>query len=717
IEGENDDVNVTDIRISFSTESSLELELNKSTNTDIFTIVLSYLVMFFYVSVALGNRSTIPRMIIDSKFMLGICGIFIVLASVSTSVGIFSFLGIKVTLIIAEVIPFLVLAVGVDNIFILNHEFERLTLRSGGEESVEERIAKTLGRMGPSILLSALSETIAFGLGGIVTMPAVRNFALYAALAVWVDYLLQVTVFIAFLSLDAKRQEDDRMDCFPCIKVENAPERIDREGTLQKWMRKYYAPFILHKSVKIAVITIFIGIFLIGLSLVPQVELGLDQRIALPSDSYLIDYFDDLDNYFRVGPPVYFVAKNVNVTKKDGQRALCGRFSTCEQFSLSNILEQERKRPHVSYIAEPTASWIDDFLHWLNPSLEMCCRFKKGSDPVEMCDIFDDEDDCQTCFKDREPQWNTTMKGLPEGSEFLYYMNLWKNSPPDESCPLAGKAAYGDAIVSNPEHNTVVASHFRTFHTPLKSQKDYISAFHAAHRISKSIKKKNPSVDVFPYSVFYIFFEQYEHIAGLAAEIFLYAFISIWVVTALLLGSVWTGLIVVGHVIMIVVCVLGMMVIWGVSLNAVSLVNLVICVGIGVEFCVHVVRAFVVGGEGVDRNERAYGAIVDVGSSVFSGITLTKFWGILVLAFTRSKIFEVYYFRMYVSMVIAGALHGLVLLPVVLSLVGGEGVGTGEDFDYDIADEVLGGRPIRRADNRMLVDDGGIESGESDAEL
>ncbi|KAF0464950.1 multidrug efflux transporter AcrB transmembrane domain-containing protein [Gigaspora margarita] len=716
IEGKNDDVNVTDIRISFSTESSLELELNKSTNTDIFTIILSYLVMFLYVSIALGNRTSFSRLFIDTKFMLGICGIIIVLASVSTSVGIFSFLGIKVTLIIAEVIPFLVLAVGVDNIFILNHEFERLTLRSGGEDSIEERIAKTLGRMGPSILLSALSETIAFGLGGIVTMPAVRNFALYAALAVWVDYLLQVTVFVAFLSLDAKRQEDDRMDCFPCIKVERASERVDREGILQKWMRKYYAQFILHQNVKIAIIAFFVGVFMIGLSLVPKVELGLDQRIALPSDSYLIDYFNDLDNYFRVGPPVYFVAKGVNVTESEGQRALCGRFSTCEQFSLSNILEQERKRPHVSYIAEPTASWIDDFLHWLNPSLEMCCRFKKDSNPTEMCDIYDDEDDCEVCFKDREPHWNITMEGLPEGNEFIYYMNLWKNSAPDELCPLAGKAAYGDAIVPSPKNNTIVASHFRTFHTPLKSQKDYISAYHAAHRVSKLIKKKNPTVDVFPYSVFYIFFEQYEHIVGLSAEIFLFAFISIWIVTTVLLGSVWTGLIVVGHVIMIVVDVLGIMVIWGVSLNAVSLVNLVICVGIGVEFCVHVVRAFVVGGEGVERNERAYGAIVDVGSSVFSGITLTKFWGILVLAFTRSKIFEVYYFRMYVSMVISGALHGLVLLPVVLSLIGGPGIGIGEDFDYDVVDEVLGGRPIRRTGNRMLIDDGGIES-ESDGEL
>lgn len=56
---------------------------------------------------------------VDSKISLGISGILIVLSSVSSSLGIFSYIGIPLTLIVIEVIPFLVLAVGVDNIFIL----------------------------------------------------------------------------------------------------------------------------------------------------------------------------------------------------------------------------------------------------------------------------------------------------------------------------------------------------------------------------------------------------------------------------------------------------------------------------------------------------------------------------------------------------------------------------------------------------------------------
>ena len=674
-----EEANERGLRVSFNTEVSLEQELNKSTNTDAKIVVVSYIIMFIYASLALGSVTvtwkslfTNPaNALVQSKFTLGIVGIVIVLMSVSASVGLFSLAGVKATLIIAEVIPFLVLAVGVDNIFLIVHEFERINV-SHPDEEIDERVARAAGRIGPSIFLSAITETVAFALGVFVGMPAVKNFAAYAAGAVFVNAILQITMFISVLALNQKRVESLRADCIPCLTVRKAnssgmPEEQlyddqDGESALQSFIRKIYAPALLGRRVKVIIIITFLGLLTAGLALIPKVPLGLDQRIALPSDSYLIQYFDDLDHYFGGGQPVYFVTRDVNVTERRHQQQLCGRFTTCEEFSLPFVLEQESKRPEVSYISGSVASWIDDFFYWLNPQQD-CCK-----------------ENGRLCFENRVPPWNISLYGMPEGAEFVHYLEKWIESPTDASCPLGGKAPYSNALVIDAKEITTSATHFRASHTPLRSQDDYIQSYIAARRIAQGISDEH-GIDVFPYAKSYIFFDQYVSIVQLTGTLLGSAVAIIFAITSIVLGSVATGVVVTTTVVMIVVDIIGTMAVAGVSLNAVSLVNLVICVGIGVEFCAHIARAFMFPSRAImdkaptkfrGRDARAWTALTNVGGSVFSGITVTKLLGVCVLAFTRSKIFEIYYFRVWLALVVFAAIHALIFLPVALSYFGGE---------------------------------------------
>lgn len=68
--------------------------------------------------------STREHLQVNSKFMLGVAGVTIVALSVTSSIGVYAWSGIPATMIILEVQPFLVLAVGVDNIFIFVQAYQ-----------------------------------------------------------------------------------------------------------------------------------------------------------------------------------------------------------------------------------------------------------------------------------------------------------------------------------------------------------------------------------------------------------------------------------------------------------------------------------------------------------------------------------------------------------------------------------------------------------------
>ncbi|XP_004491642.1 uncharacterized protein [Cicer arietinum] len=672
-------VQSSNLTLSFSAESSIEEELKRESTADVITILVSYVVMFAYISVTLGD--TPPRLssfYLSTKVLLGLSGVLLVLLSVLGSVGFFSAVGVKSTLIIMEVIPFLVLAVGVDNMCIIIDAVKR----QPSDLPIEEQISNAMGEVGPSITLASLSEILAFAVGSFVSMPACRVFSMIAALAVLLDFLLQITAFVALVTLDFVRAKDNRVDCFPCIKLnrysmeQTEGIRQETDGLLTRYMKEVHAPFLGLWGVKVLVIAIFGAFTLASIALCTRIEPGLEQQIALPRDSYLQGYFSNISEYLRVGPPLYFVVKDYNYSLESKHTNQLCSISHCDSNSLLNEISRASLVPKSSYIAKPAASWLDDFLVWISPEAFSCCRkFINDSycppDDQPPCCLPDEGPcglggvckDCTTCFRHSD-----LVNDRPSTAQFKEKLPWFLDALPSADCAKGGHGAYTNSIDLNGYgHGVIQASEFRTYHTPLNRQGDYVNAIRAARefcsRISASLK-----MDIFPYSVFYIFFEQYLDVWNIALINIAIALGAVFVVCLVITSSLWSSAIILLVLLMIILDLMGVMAILGIQLNAVSIVNLIMAIGIAVEFCVHIAHAFMVSSG--DRSQRARTALCTMGASVFSGITLTKLVGVLVLYFSTSEIFVVYYFQMYLALVIIGFLHGLVFLPVVLSLFG-----------------------------------------------
>lgn len=218
----------------------------------------------------------------------------------------------------------------------------------------------------------------------------------------------------------------------------------------------------------------------------------------------------------------------------------------------------------------------------------------------------------------------------PTLQQFQKFLPWFMEATPSESCARGGKGVYGISIehaenattnITGLEKGMVSASAFRAYYQPLGSQADFIAALKDTRKFVDSTAKEL-HLQVYAYSIFHVFFESYLRIAILAFGLLLSAIVAGLFICWVFLGSVLASLIVMVCVLFTTIDLIGVMTVWGIQLNGVSVVNLIMGVGIAMEFCVHIVHSFMTNGG--RRTERVITSLTGIGSSVISGITFTK---------------------------------------------------------------------------------------------
>ena len=645
----------SDLRIFYMMERSVSDELEIESAQNVVVVVISYLAMFIYISMMMGEFPSITK----SRILVGLGGIFVVILSCLGAFAIVSLFGIKQTLISAEVVPFLVLAIGVDNMFFITGARDRVinSINAAKEQgkdvrnySNSEQMGIALGEVGPSITTAAIGEFLSFLVGYLTDIPALESFCLCASFAVLINYFLQMTLFVAFVSLDDKRVDANRYDIVPCFKkTVGRSEHYEGKKCLQNFAITYYE-FLMKTPVVCTVLVIYIGMTVFSVYSIFNFPLGLNQQTTVTQNGDLFNYFKTQEKYVDVGSPGYLVFYNID-------------YNNAENLALIDKMSDHLST--LSTVQPPVYSWYKDFQKFMDPY-----------------------------YKDKCNKNLDVLKTQPLAYQVREFLKIKTDDPCCKEDGMCGEPYLNDLAFN--DKGEIEASRFRFQHIPLVNQSVYVNAVLQTNAVARTYRDNftlmegrnktqnfvlnGKTVDintVFPYSLFYVYYDQYLFIRGISVQNLLIGFATIFLAVQLVMnlkGAALTVLFCFSCVLHLigVLYILNFIPDYTVELNAISVVNIVVALGLSVEFCAHIIIFYMKSPKSnslTPNVDHIKYSLKNVGVSVLVGIMTTKVIGVFVLLFAPSKVFQIYYFRMYFFLIVVGFFHGFMLLPIFLTYV------------------------------------------------
>jgi len=180
----------------------------------------------------------------------------------------------------------------------------------------------------------------------------------------------------------------------------------------------------------------------------------------------------------------------------------------------------------------------------------------------------------------------------------------------------------------------------------------------------------------FPAGFVYNLYEQYLHVKEYLSTHLGYVVIAVTICLCTFLYNPLAVIILLGFLCIITVEVYGFLNWFGLKLNGVSVVNIIMGVGVSVEFCAHFTRFFMVFTG--TRHDRANQALRIMAYPIINGC-ITTLIGVFPMAFAQFPYFTLYFFYQYVIILVAGLFNGVFFLPVFLSLAGPPTLSGGHD--------------------------------------
>ncbi|XP_021939583.1 protein patched isoform X2 [Zootermopsis nevadensis] len=743
---------------AFSTATLNDI-LSQFSELSVVKVVIGYIVMLVYAGVSL-LRWHDP---VHSQAAVGLAGVVLVSITVAAGLGFCALLGIAFNASTTQIVPFLALGLGVDDLFLMTNTYAEQE-GSHSQYSPDEQTGVVLKRTGLSILLTSLSNMCTFFAAAIIPIPALRVFSLQAAVLVLFNLGCTLLVFPAVVSLDLRRRHSGRVDLlccclpggptgseWPCCTLPHVPSghlvpvahrrrgqvmpepakklqaitralppdrqqtvtvlapqecwvgstrellTVDNERgqgavggcgghhimhecwswSLRKLAATHYAPLITKSPVKVVSMVILVVILAGSVWGITKVTDGLDLTDIVPQNTDEHAFLSAQGQYF--GFYNMYAVTEGDFEYPTNQKLL---YEYHEAFMrVPNIIKNDD--------GGLPEFWLSLYRDWLIGLQKAFDRdWSRGSITQERW--FPNASDegilaykllVQTGHVDNpiDKSLITQVRlvdgdGIINPKAFYNYLSAWASN--DALAYGASRAnlrpeprpwyhAAEDFELKIPKSAPLVYTQL-PFYLHGLGETQHITHLIAQVR-SLCQKFEERGLPNFPSGIPFLFWEQYLGLRQSLGLALLCALSAVFLVVSVLLLNLWAATLVVLALAAMVIQLLGVMGVLGIKLSAVPAVLLIVAVGIGVHFTIHICLGFVTSIGCRDR--RTHLALEHMFAPVTHG-ALTTLLGIIMLAFSEFDFIVRYFFYVLLALVVVGLITGLVFFPVLLSLIG-----------------------------------------------
>ncbi|XP_062977671.1 patched domain-containing protein 3-like [Elgaria multicarinata webbii] len=604
IPGMLESLNFTSVRVAYFSSISRQTEFEKLAKDVMPLVAFSYIL-----TIAFSILSCARLDCVRTKVWVAICGVISSGLSIISSFGLLLFCGVPFVITAANS-PFLILGIGIDDMFILVSSWQHTKVKN----KIEDRMSETYAEAAVSVTITTLTDVLVFYIGIATSFPSVKSFCIYTGTAFIFCYLYNLTFLGAILALNGKREESNR-HWLTFMKVPDVPQDSqgsiynrccvggyydestgeELEHTMDTFFKRYYGPFLMQTWTKVFVVLVYL--MYLGGSIYGTIRIkeGIDLRNVAVDTSYIVPYYDLEDQYLsEYGPRVMVI------------------------------------------VTESVAYWNSS----VRADIENCMDTLESSSYI---------------MKNFSESW------LRNYEAFGKHMSL----NIDDHGVFMGNLA--NLFVLNPYYELDL--YYNS--TSIASSRFFIQTVNVTTGVDeKNLLKQlrglaeDCKIPLMVYHPAFVFFDQFLVIVDNTVQNVVIASAVMLVISLLLIPNPLCSLWVTFAILSVVVGVSGYMAFWGIRLDSISMINLVICIGFSVDYSAHISYAFI-SSEESKVNKKAVDALYRLGFPVVQG-ALSTLVGISVLSMASTYAFRTC-FKIMFLVIMFGAAHGLIFIPVFLT--------------------------------------------------